>query len=113
MDIHFKSKPLPKPRCLRELTPAVLDNRYIDANDEITIEASRQQCLNIYKCTHGAKRPPYAGLDKTGVLHSKIFLWPKNNIVTGIHIVIHYNCTRLFLVAFVFADLPSLSPFIS
>ena len=27
--------------------------------------------------------------------------------------IIHYNCTRKFLVALVFADLPSLSPFIS
>ena len=27
--------------------------------------------------------------------------------------IIHYNCTRQFLVALVFADLPSLSPFIS
>ena len=26
--------------------------------------------------------------------------------------IIHYNCTRLFLVALVVADLPSLSPFI-
>ena len=33
---------------------------------------------------------------------------------TGIHImIIHYNCTMQFLVALVFADLPSLSPFIS
>ena len=32
---------------------------------------------------------------------------------TGIHMIIHYNCTRQFLVALVFADLPSLSPFIS
>ena len=41
--------------------------------------------------------------------------WVKNDIGTGIHMIIHYNCTiyRQFLVALLFADLPSLSPFIS
>ena len=41
--------------------------------------------------------------------------WVKNDIGTGIHMIIHYIQLhyRQFLVALVFADLPSLSPFIS
>ena len=36
--------------------------------------------------------------------------WVENDIGTGIHTIIQY---RQFLVALLFADLPSLSPFIS
>ena len=36
---------------------------------------------------------------------SMTHFWVKNDIGTGIHMIIHYNC--------VFADVPSLYPFIS
>ena len=39
--------------------------------------------------------------------------WVKNNNGYNNNMIIHYNCTRQFLVALVFADLPSLSSFIS
>ena len=39
--------------------------------------------------------------------------WVKNDIGKGIRMIIHYNCTVYIFFPLVFADLPSLSPFIS